>query len=161
MENLPFSIRRLLPISGKTARRNSLLSRVFIATMENGIKAAASRHSVAETVRRIEEILKSRGIRLFALVDHSGEAERVGMHMRPTKLLIFGNPNAGTPRMIAAPSIAIDLPLKALIWEDGDGSVWISYNAASYLQSRHGLPDDSVKVLGSVEALAKEAAGLL
>jgi len=98
---------------------------------------------------------------LFALVDHSGEAERVGMHMRPTKLLIFGNPNAGTPRMIAAPSIAIDLPLKALIWEDGDGSVWISYNAASYLQSRHGLPEDSVKVLGSVEALAKEAAGLL
>lgn len=83
------------------------------------------------------------------------------MHMRPTKLLIFGNPNAGTPRMIAAPSIAIDLPLKALIWEDGDGSVWISYNAASYLQSRHGLPEDSVKVLGSVEALAKEAAGLL
>jgi uncharacterized protein (DUF302 family) len=92
----------------------------------SGIVDIASHHSVDATVERVRDILDARGVRLFALVDHSGEAEKAGMKMRPTKLLIFGSPKAGTPVMVAAPSIAIDLPLKILVWEDADGKVWIS-----------------------------------
>src|ERR1700732_5514268 len=112
---------------------------------ENGIATILSRQSVDRTVRNFEEILKAKGVKLFALIDHSGEAEKAGMQMRPTKLLIFGNPKAGTPLMIATPSIAIDLPLKVLVWEGADGKVWISYNAPAYLQARHGLPPDLVR----------------
>src|SRR6202041_914428 len=101
-----------------------------------------SNHSVDETVEKLKNILESKGVSLFALVDHSGEAEKAGMKMRPTKLLIFGSPKAGTPLMLAAPSIAIDLPLKLLVWEDDGGKVWISYNSADYLKERHGLPQD-------------------
>jgi len=96
---------------------------------------------------------------LFAVVDHSGEAENAGMHMRPTKLLIFGNPKAGTPLMLASPGVAIDLPLKILIWEDSEGKVWISYNSPAYLQARHGLPQDLVQNIAVVEELAAAAAG--
>src|ERR1700688_2624652 len=106
---------------------------------EPGIVTIPSHQSVDQTVQKIEGILQSKGVKLFALVDHSGEAEKLGMRMRPTKLLIFGNPIAGTPLMIASPSIAIDLPLKVLVSEDAAGKVWISYNAPAYLQSRHGL----------------------
>jgi len=95
---------------------------------------------------------------LFAVVDHSGEAENAGMHMRPTKLLIFGNPKAGTPLMLAAPSVAIDLPLKILVWEDTAGKVWISYNSPAYLQARHGLPQELIQNIAAVEALAAAAA---
>jgi uncharacterized protein (DUF302 family) len=93
-----------------------------------GIIDTRSNHSVDETVEKLKGILQAKGVTLFALVDHSGEAEKVGMKMRPTKLLIFGSPKAGTPLMLAAPSIAIDLPLKVLVWEDGLGQVWISHN---------------------------------
>jgi uncharacterized protein (DUF302 family) len=110
------------------------------------------------TVKTLEEILQTKGVKLFALVDHSGEAEKAGMQMRPTKLLIFGNPKAGTPLMIASPSIAIDLPLKILVWEDADGKVWISYNAPTYLQARHRLPQELVQNIAVVEALAMKAA---
>ena len=96
---------------------------------------------------------------MFALIDHSGEAEKVGMPMRPTKLLIFGNPKAGTPLMIASPSIAIDLPIRILVWEDGDGKVCLSYNAPAWLQVRHGLPPELVGNIAVVEALASAAAG--
>ena len=95
---------------------------------------------------------------MFAVVDHSGEAENAGMHMRPTKLLIFGNPKAGTPLMLAAPSVAIDLPLKILVWEDTAGKVWISYNSPAYLQARHGLPQELIQNIAAVEALAAAAA---
>ena len=101
---------------------------------------------------------RQRGVTLFALVDHSGEAEKVGMKMRPTKLLIFGSPKAGTPVMLAAPTIAIDLPLKILVWEDEADKVWVSYNAPSYLQSRHNVPSEMMPVLAVVEALAAKAA---
>ena len=104
---------------------------------ENGIVTIPSHHPVDETVEKLERALQAKGVKLFALIDHSGEAEKAGIRMRRTKLLIFGNPKAGTPLMIASPSIAIDLPLKALIWEDANGKVWISYNAAAYLQARH------------------------
>ncbi len=90
----------------------------------------ASPYTVDETLRRLESVLAERGVRLFALIDHSGEAEKVGMKMRPTKLVIFGNPKGGTPVMVAAPTLAIDLPLKALVWEDEGGKVWVTYNTS-------------------------------
>jgi uncharacterized protein (DUF302 family) len=127
------------------------------ARSDRGILDLFSRHSVEQTVTRLEQILRERGIKLFALVDHSGEAERVGIKMPPTKLLIFGNPKAGTPLMLAAPSIAIDLPLKLLVWEDGDGKVRVSYNDPGYLSERHGLPKDLMQNLAAVEVLAKIA----
>ncbi len=111
---------------------------------EEGIVKIPSHHSVDETVDKLKTILKSKGVTLFALVDHSGEAEKVGMKMPPTKLLIFGNPKGGTPLMLAAPSAAIDLPLKILVAEDSQGKVWISYNSPEYLKERHGLPDSLV-----------------
>ena len=125
---------------------------------DNGIISIASRHSVDETVTKLENILQAKGVKLFALVDHSGEAEKAGLQMRPTKLLIFGNPKAGTPLMIAAPTIAIDLPMKLLVWEDAEAKVWISLNSPEYLQSRHGLPDSLVRNIAVAEALAKAAA---
>jgi len=122
-----------------------------------GILTIPSRQSVDGTAEKLEKILQAKGIKLFALIDHSGEAKRAGMQMRPTKLLIFGNPKAGTPLMIATPSIAIDLPIKILIWEDGEGKVWISYNDPSYLQARHGLPAELVPNIAVVKALAEKA----
>jgi uncharacterized protein (DUF302 family) len=123
----------------------------------NGLMQVASSQSVDETLKRLESILKERGLQVFALVDHSGEAEKVGMKMRPTKLLIFGSPKGGTPVMQAAPSIAIDLPLKALISEDENGKVWITYNAPEYLQQRHGVPTDLLKNISGVGALVAKA----
>ena len=123
----------------------------------NGIVNVLSNHSVDQTVERFKGILEAKGVTLFALVDHSGEAEKVGMKIPPTKLLIFGNPKGGTPVMLAAPSIAIDLPLKALIWEDADGKAWVSYNSATYLQERHGVPQELVQNISVVEALAAKA----
>jgi uncharacterized protein (DUF302 family) len=125
---------------------------------KNGIVDVASHHSVDETVDRVKNILQSKGITLFALIDHSGEAAKVGMKMPPTKLLIFGSPKAGTPLMLAAPSIAIDLPLKILVWEDTQGKVWLSYNSSEYLAERHGLPQDLVQNIAVVATLAAKAA---
>src|SRR5579864_4270548 len=109
---------------------------------DSGIKSLPSAHSVDETVVRLKTILEAKAVTLFALVDHSGEAEKVGMKMPPTKLLIFGNPAAGTPLMVAAPSVAIDLPLKILVAEDAGGRVSLSWNDPAWLKSRHGFPED-------------------
>jgi uncharacterized protein (DUF302 family) len=117
-----------------------------------------SNHSVDQTVEKIKGILQQKGVTLFALVDHSGEAKKAGMEMRPTKLLIFGSPKAGTPVMLAAPGIAIDLPLKILVWEDGQGKVWLSYNSSAYLQNRHGVPQDLMQNVAAAEAVASKAA---
>lgn len=122
-----------------------------------GIVDKPSNHSVDQTVEKLKNILQSKGVTLFALVDHSGEAGKAGMRMRPTKLLIFGSPKAGTPLMLAAPSIAIDLPLKILVWEDGQGKVWVSYNSPEYLIERHGLPQDLLQNIAVVESLAVKA----
>ena len=122
-----------------------------------GIIDKPSNHSVEQTVEKLKNILQSKGVTLFALVDHSGEAEKAGMKMHPTKLLIFGSPKAGTPLMLAAPSIAIDLPLKILVWEDAEGKVWVSYNAPDYLKDRHGFPPDLLKNIAVVETLAAKA----
>jgi uncharacterized protein (DUF302 family) len=125
---------------------------------KNGIVDVPSNHSVDETVERIKSILQSKGITLFALIDHSGEAAKVGMKMPPTKLLIFGNPKGGTPLMLAAPSIALDLPLKILVAEDTQGKVWVSYNSPEYLKERHGLPADLLPNI-AVEAILAAKAG--
>ena len=123
----------------------------------NGIVQLASHHSVDETVEKLKGILQAKGVTLFALVDHSGEAEKVGMTMPPTKLLIFGSPKAGTPLMQASPSIAIDLPLKILVAQDEQGKVWISFNSPEYLQERHGLPADLLQNIAVVKTLAEKA----
>jgi len=123
-----------------------------------GIVDKPSNHSVDQIVEELKTILQAKGVMLFALVDHSGEADKVGMKMPPTKLLIFGSPKAGTPLMQAAPSIAIDLPLKILVWEDAQGKAWVSYNSPAYLQQRHNLPPDLLQNIAMVETLATKAA---
>jgi uncharacterized protein (DUF302 family) len=140
--------------------RGTLLGRRWeiAMTTDKGIVDRPSHHSVEETVERLQALLQAKGVTLFALVDHSGEAQKVGMEMRPTKLLIFGSPQAGTPLMLAAPSVAIDLPLKILVWEDGEGKVWISYNSPEYLQERHGLPRELLGNIAVVEMLVAKAA---
>jgi uncharacterized protein (DUF302 family) len=124
-----------------------------------GIVRRKSKRSVEETVKSIKEILAAKGIQLFAEIDHSGEAEKVGMQMRPTKLLIFGNAKAGTPLMQAVPSTAIDLPLKVLVAEESDGQAWMSYNSGAYLQQRHNFPAEFLKTVSAVEAIVEAVAG--
>jgi len=136
---------------------NSSKERSMTLSKGNGIVEIASNHSVDQTVEKIKAILQAKGVTLFALVDHSGEAEKVGMTMPPTKLLIFGSPKAGTPLMLAAPGIAIDLPLKILVAEDGQGKVWISYNSTEYLEERHNLPKDLLQNIAVVATLASKA----
>jgi uncharacterized protein (DUF302 family) len=125
---------------------------------ESGLIHLPSHRSVDETVTRLQSLLQEKNITLFALVDHSGEAERVGLQMRPTKLMIFGNPKGGTPVMQAAPTSAIDLPLKALIWEDAEGKVWLTYNDPAYLRARHGFPAELLGNLSGVNAILVKAA---
>jgi uncharacterized protein (DUF302 family)/uncharacterized membrane protein YidH (DUF202 family) len=132
--------------------------RPMATSVENGIVRIAGNHSVNETVAKLQGILQARGVKLFAVVDHSGEAASAGLKMPNTKLLIFGNPKAGTPLMLAAPSVALDFPLKILVAEDGSGKTWISYNSPAYLQSRHGLPAELLPNIAVIEALAAKAA---
>ena len=127
-------------------------------TTNNGIINTRSNHSVDETLEKLKGILQAKGVAIFAIVDHSGEAEKAGLKMPPTKLVIFGSPKAGTPLMLAAPTIAIDLPLKILISEDAQGKVWISYNSPAYLQQRHHLPENLLQNIAVVETLAAKAA---
>jgi len=124
---------------------------------DNGIVSKPSPYSVAQTLDRLEAVLQAKGIVVFARIDHSGEAQKVGMSMRPTQLLIFGNPRLGTTLMNAAPSLALDLPLKALAWEDANGHVWVSFNSPAYLAQRHGLDPELAKKLGVVAILVDEA----
>ena len=123
-----------------------------------GLTRVESRHSVEETLRRVQDLLTSKGLQVFALIDHSGEGAKVGMEMRPTKLLIFGSPKGGTPLMQAAPSVAIDLPLKALVAEDEAGKTWITWNDPEYLLARHGFPPELTKNIEPVSGLLRKAA---
>jgi uncharacterized protein (DUF302 family) len=122
-------------------------------TPENGMQHLSSPYPVPETLRRIESLLQEKGLTIFCRVDHSGEAEKVGLKMHPTQLILFGSPKAGTPVMVASPTIAIDLPLKALVWEDAGGKVWVSYNSPEYLQQRHNVPSELVKNISGAGAL--------
>jgi uncharacterized protein (DUF302 family) len=126
-------------------------------TTENGLVQVASRYSVEETVQRLEAAFTGKGMQIFAVIDHSGEAEKVGLKMRPTKVVIFGSPKGGTPLMVAAPSLAIDLPLKALVAEDEPGKVSVTYNAPEYLQKRHGVPAELIKNLVGAGAVIEKA----
>jgi uncharacterized protein (DUF302 family) len=125
---------------------------------DNGIASKPSRVSVDQAVEKLKAFLREKSITLFALIDHSGEAAKVGMRMRPAKLLIFGSPKAGTPLMLAAPTTALDLPLKILVWEDERGQVWLTYNAPAYLQQRHNFPKELLPNIAAVEMLAARAA---
>jgi len=124
---------------------------------QNGLIHLASKYSVDETLRRLEELLQQKGLTTFAKVDHSGEAAKVGLEMRPTKLLIFGSPKAGTPLMQASPSLAIDLPLKALFWQDADSNVWLTYNDPTYLMRRHDVPSELLPNIAGASALLEKA----
>ena len=144
-------------VSGPGTARSQGEGGLMAATRDSGIITRPSHHPVDQTVERLKGLLEAKGITLVALVDHSGEAAKIGLSMPPTKLLIFGNPKAGTPLMLAAPSVALDLPLKILIWQDGGGNVWLSYNSPAYLKERHGLPQELVGTLGVVDVLATAA----
>jgi uncharacterized protein (DUF302 family) len=129
------------------------------ANAESGIVRIPSRHSVAETMRRLESFLKERGIMVFARIDFSGDAARAGLTMRPEQMLIFGNPKAGTPLMVAAPTAGLDLPLKALVWEDSDDQVWIAYSDPQYVVRRHGLAAPLAANLAAATPILERAAG--
>jgi uncharacterized protein (DUF302 family) len=122
-----------------------------------GLVEIASRYSFDETVERLQAAFKEKGMQVFAVIDHSGEAEKVGLKMRPTKVVIFGSPKGGTPLMVAAPSVAIDLPLKALVAAGADGKVTVIYNAPEYLQQRHGVPAELIKNLAGAGAVMAKA----
>ena len=164
--SFPAAWARLRPEEARAARATGsqdLLTEILRGTHMkampvNGMVHIRSHHSVQETVQRLESILRTHGLTIFCHVDHSGQAEKAGLKMRPTQLLIFGSAKAGTPLMVASPTLAIDLPLKALAWEDADGTVWLSYNGPEYLQQRHNVPDDLIKNIAGAPALLQKAA---
>jgi uncharacterized protein (DUF302 family) len=123
-----------------------------------GLRILPTQHSVAEVLGRVESIARARGLTIFAHIDFSGDAERSGLALRPTGLVILGSPKAGTPLMEAAPTVAVDLPLKILAWQDAEGHTWVAYNDAAYLQARHGFPPELQKNIAAVGALAEAAA---
>jgi len=147
------SIRKSAPSHSDRVKETSMA-----LSPDNGIVEIPCHHSIDETVSKLKSFLEAKGATLFALVDHSGEAAKVGLSMPPTKLLIFGSPKAGTPLMLAAPSIAIDLPLKILIREDPAGKAWLSYSSSQYLMHRHNIPDGLLKNIAVIDALATHAA---
>ena len=124
---------------------------------EKGLVSVASHYPMDETVRRLQAAFTERGMKIFAVIDHSGEADKAGLKMRPTKVVIFGSPKGGTPLMVAAPSLAIDLPLKTLVAEDGDGKVTVTYNDPEYLRERHGVPAELIKNLAGAGGVIAKA----
>jgi uncharacterized protein (DUF302 family) len=136
---------------------NRELSReTMVMTKQNGLVQVASHYSVGETVTRLGAAFEAKGMKVFGLIDHSGEAEKAGLKMKPTRVMIFGSPKGGTPLMVAAPSLAIDLPMKVLIAEDDAGKVYVMYNSPEYLQERHGVPADLIKNLAGAGALIEK-----
>jgi uncharacterized protein (DUF302 family) len=128
-------------------------------SISNGIVTVPSKHSVSESLQRLDALVKSRGLTVFAHIDFSADAAKAGLRMPATQLLIFGNPKSGTPLMMASPSIALDLPLKALASEDAQGKVWLSYNAPEYLKQRHGLRNELINNISGMGELIEKAAG--
>ncbi|BAN28137.1 DUF302 domain-containing protein [Caballeronia insecticola] len=126
-------------------------------THDNGVVTVASTQGALATADKLEALIRARGLTLFARIDFSGDAARAGLAMPPSQLLVFGNPQAGTPLMQAVPTAALDLPLKVLAWEDADGRAWLSYNAPDYLRARHGLDAGFMKPLSGVVALVEAA----
>ena len=126
---------------------------------DNGLAHLSSPYAFAETIKRLESLLQAQGLTVFCRIDHSGAAEKAGLKMHPTQVIVFGSPKGGTPLMIASPTVAIDLPLKALIWEDGAGKAWISYNAPEYLKQRHDIPDELLKNIAGIGPLLQKVVG--
>src|SRR5215467_3338564 len=124
---------------------------------EAGLIELSSRFALEETIKRLQSLFAEKGLQVFDVIDHSGEAEKVGLKMNPTKLLIFGSPKAGTPLMVAAPSLAVDLPLKVLVAENADGKVVVTYNDPEYLRARHRVPSELIKNLAGAGALIAKA----
>jgi uncharacterized protein (DUF302 family) len=125
--------------------------------MNTGLIHLPSAHSAADTLARLGQIVEARGLRIMARIDHSAEAARVGLSLRPTCLLLFGHPKSGTPIMVAAPASALDLPLKALVWQDEQGRAWLSYNSPSFLADRHGLADTLVSNIAGIVDICEQA----
>lgn len=134
-----------------------LLIPAQVLAADDGVTKRESRYSVQQTLDRLEAVLKERGITVFARIDHAGEATKVGLNLPPTQVLVFGNPRSGTPLMVAHPTIAIDLPMKALAWQDAAGKVWIGFNSADYMKKRHDLTDEQAKTLAVAGALIDAA----
>lgn len=130
-----------------------------MSTNKNGLVRLMSKHSFEETFQLLESTVASKGLTNFARIDFSGDAGKAGLRMNPTRLLIFGNPKAGTPLMVAAPTLAIDFPLKILVSQDDGGKVWVSYNSPEYLEERHGIPEDLLKNTAGIVAIATSVAG--
>jgi len=122
-----------------------------------GIVTKASRLSVSETLSRLENVIRTKGLEVFTIIDHSGEAEKVGLKMQEAKLVIFGSPKAGTPLMVASPLLALDLPLKALAWKDNEGRVWVSYNSVSYLANRYNIPSNLTANIAGIDTVIDTA----
>ena len=126
----------------------------------NGLIHLSSPYSVVETIARLEKILHDKNLPILARIEHSGDAAKAGLEMPPTTLLIFGNAKSGTPLMIASPTVAIDLPLKALAWQDHEGKIWLSYNSPAYLQERHNIPNELLKNIAGIGPICEEAVRL-
>ena len=124
---------------------------------DHGMVHLRSSHSVQQTFAQLKDQVHAHGIAIAAEIDHSGAAAKAGLTMPPTKLLIFGDPKSGTPLMLASPTIALDLPLKALVWEDTEGQTWLSYNSSTYLQQRHGISDELIANIAGIKAIAEAA----
>ena len=122
-----------------------------------GIVTKASRFSVSDTLNQLENVIRTKGLAVFTIIDHSGEAEKVGLKMQEAKLVIFGSPKAGTPLMVASPLLALDLPLKALVWKDNEGRVWVSYNSVSYLANRFNIPSNLTVNIAGIDAVIDTA----
>ena len=122
-----------------------------------GIVTKASRFSVSDTLNRLENVIRTKDLAVFTIIDHSGEAEKVGLKMQEAKLVIFGSPKAGTPLMVASPLLALDLPLKALVWKDNKGRVWVSYNSVSYLANRFNIPSNLTVNIAGIDAVIDTA----
>jgi len=122
-----------------------------------GVITKASKYTTSDTLSRLQEVIRSKGLTVFAVIDHSGEAAKVGLKMQDAELIIFGSPKAGTPLMIASPLLALDLPLKALVWKDADGHVWVSYNSVSYLTNRYNLLSELTKNIAGIDTIIDTA----
>jgi uncharacterized protein (DUF302 family) len=141
-------------------RTSRILRRILVPSLpDNGMVHLSSPYPFAETIKRLESLLKAQGLTMFCRIDHSGAAEKGGLKMLPTQVVVFGSPEGGTPLMNASPTLAIDLPLKALIWEDGGDKVWISYNTPEYLKQRHDIPDELLKNIAGIGPLLQKVVG--
>jgi uncharacterized protein (DUF302 family) len=143
---------------GEAARRKIIWVTPRLSDSKNGIVQIKSTFSFADTFERLKSNVASRGLKVFATINFSEDAQNAGLKMNPARLLIFGNPKAGTPLMVAAPSLALDFPLKILVSQDQNGQVWVTYNSPQYLKQRHNVPDELLKNIVGIVSIAESSA---